>query len=141
MINESGIKAASPIGTDPEGDPITKTSTSEKVDSAIEDAYWKVNFSKQKYVKPRSQYTNYQPAYRLGYESRNRYPGKRYEEVETELQYDYENSKANAKLGWDKAKHAVRDAWHRVENALAGDAGRGTPPTQSRRKRMISTMD
>jgi hypothetical protein len=40
--------------------------------------------------------------------------------VESELQRDYEKSKANTSLSWEKAKHATRDAWERVEKARPG---------------------
>ena len=94
----------------------------EKMDPTAEDAYWKANFSKQKYVDRYADYASYQPAYRLGYEGRGRYPGKRYEEVETNLERDYEKTRGTVGLTWDKAKSATRDAWNRVEKALPGDA-------------------
>jgi phage tail tape-measure protein len=94
----------------------------EKIDPTVEEAYWKNNFSKQKYVEPNASFATYQPAYRTGYEGRSRYAGKQYDEVEADLQRDYEKSKGTASLSWEKAKHATRDAWHRVEKALPGDA-------------------
>jgi hypothetical protein len=92
----------------------------EKMDPTVEDAHWKTNYSKQSYVERNAAYATYQPAYRTGYEGRSRYPGKRYEEVEADLQRDYEKSSGNATLAWAKAKHATRDAWNRVEHALSG---------------------
>ncbi len=94
----------------------------EKIDPTVEDGYWKDNYSKRSYAEKNVSYDNYQPAYRTGYEGFSRYPGKKYEEVETDLQRDYNKSKGNSNLTWDKAKHATRDAWHRVEKALPGDA-------------------
>ena len=94
----------------------------EKMDPTVEDAYWKSNYSKQKYVDRNASYDSYQPAYRTGYEGRNQYPGKKYDEVEADLQRNYEKSKGNSTLAWDKAKHATRDAWNRVERAVPGDA-------------------
>jgi hypothetical protein len=32
--------------------------------------------------------------------------------------------KAKSRLTWENAKDAVRDAWHRTERALPGDADR-----------------
>ena len=96
----------------------------EKIDPTVEDAYWKTNYSKQKYVERNAPYSTYQPAYRTGYEGRNLYPGKKYEEVESDLQRDYEKSKDSAILSWDKAKSATRDAWNRVEKATPGNANR-----------------
>ncbi len=89
----------------------------EKLDPTAEDAYWKANYLKQKYVERETPYTTYQPAYRVGYVGRSQYAGKSFDEVEPELQRTYEKSKANAVLGWNKAKHATRDAWNRVEEA------------------------
>jgi hypothetical protein len=89
----------------------------EKMDPTVENAYWKANYSKQKYVDAGTKFDVFQPAYRAGYEGRNNYPGKSYEEVETLLQRDYEKSNANAVLRWDKAKKAARDAWNRGEKA------------------------
>jgi uncharacterized protein YcfJ len=93
----------------------------EKMDPTVEDAYWKANYSKQSYVDRNAVYATYQPAYRLGYEGRSRYPGKRYEVVEADLQRDYEKSRGTAGLSWEKAKSATRDAWNRVEKALPGN--------------------
>ncbi len=92
----------------------------ETMDPTVEDAYWKTNFSKQKYVERDAAYATYQPAYRTGYEGRTQYPGKKYEDVEANLQRDYEKSPGNATLGWDKARHATRDAWQRVDKAATG---------------------
>jgi hypothetical protein len=94
----------------------------EKIDPTVEDGYWKNNYAKQSYVDRNTPYESYQPAYRTGYLGRDRYPGKTFEQVETDLQRDYEKSNGNAPLSWDKAKHATRDAWNRVERALPGDA-------------------
>ena len=96
----------------------------EKIDPTVEDAYWRSNYSKQSYADRNTPYESFQPAYRTGYLGRSRYPGKKYEEVEADLQRDYEKSKGNATLTWDKARHATRDAWHRVDKALPANADR-----------------
>ncbi|MDX2111405.1 MAG: hypothetical protein SFY80_14330 [Verrucomicrobiota bacterium] len=85
----------------------------EGLDPTVEDTYWKANYLKQKYVAPNTPYSVYHPAYRTGYEGRNQYPGKTYEEVEAELQHNYEKARGNSTLRWDEAKHATRDAWNR----------------------------
>ena len=97
----------------------------EKIDPTAEDGYWKKNYATQTYAEKNVAYDAYQPAYRTGYEGFSRYPGKRYEDVETDLQRDYEKSKGKSSLTWDKAKYATRDAWHRVERTLTKtDSGR-----------------
>lgn len=87
----------------------------EMIDPTVEDAYWREEFSKTPYVEEGEPYETYQPAYRTGYEGYTRYPGKKYEEVESDLERDYETSRGNSTLSWGKAKSATRDAWHRVE--------------------------
>jgi hypothetical protein len=94
----------------------------EKIDPTVEDGYWKENYATRPYVDRDASYDTYQPAYRTGYEGYGRYAGKKYDEVESDLQRDYEKAKGNSNLPWDKAKHATRDAWHRVEEAIPGDA-------------------
>jgi hypothetical protein len=92
----------------------------EKIDPTVEDGYWRTNYSKRAYAVKNAPYDTYQPAYRAGYEGFIRHPGKRYEEVESELQRDYEKSRGNSSLSWDNAKLATRDAWRRVEEAQPG---------------------
>ena len=97
----------------------------ESMDPTVEEAYWKTNYSKRTYVESNAPYTLYQPAFRTGYEGRGQYPGKKFEEVETNLQRDYEKSRGNSTLSWEKARPATRDAWNRGEPAkgviIAGD--------------------
>jgi len=65
-------------------------------------------------------YEDYQPAYRMGYESYDRYAhtGRQYSDLEPELKSDYERTHGTTGLGWDKAKNAVRDAWDRAANSV-----------------------
>jgi hypothetical protein len=87
----------------------------EKIDPTVEDRYWQENYPTRPYAEREVPYEEYQPAYRTGYEGYGRYSGKKYEEVEADLQREYEQSKGHSKVGWDKAKYATQDAWHRVE--------------------------
>ncbi len=94
----------------------------ETIDPTLEDTYWRTEYVNRPYAKRDLPYESYQPAYRTGYEGYTRYSGKRFEEVESDLQRDYETYRGDSDLGWDEAKHATRDAWHRVERAIPGDA-------------------
>jgi phage tail tape-measure protein len=92
----------------------------EAVNPTVEEEYWRNNYSSRPYAKSGS-YDDFQPAYQYGWESYTRYRGRKFDEVEPELRKGWETGKYNAKLGWDKARDATRDAWHRVERALPGD--------------------
>lgn len=85
-----------------------------------EDQYWRQNHTAQPYYESNYTYEDYQPAYQTGYEAYSRYhsTGRTYSEIEPELQRDYERSYGNGKLGWEKAKQAVSDAWHRAEQSV-----------------------
>ena len=87
----------------------------EKIDPTVEDAYWKENYRNRHYVDKNASYDTYRPAYRTGYQAYSKYPGKSYDEVESELQRDYERSSDAATLKWENARHASRDAWNRVD--------------------------
>lgn len=91
-------------------------------DPALEDAYWRDNYSSRPYVNSGASYDEYSPAYRYGVESYSRYPNRSFDEVEPELSRDWGTARGNSSLEWEHAKHATRDAWHRVERALPGDA-------------------
>lgn len=85
-----------------------------------QDEYWRQNYTSRPYYQQGITYDRYQPPYRMGYESYARYrgTGRTYEDVEPELRREYERDYGSSGLGWEQAKHAVRDAWDRVEHAF-----------------------
>lgn len=100
-------------------------SVAERIDPTVEDAYWRDNYNSRPYYEQDYTYDDYSPAYRTGYEGYGTYyePGMTYDQAEPHLRRDYEERHGNtARLGWEKAKHATRDAWDRVERAIPGDA-------------------
>src|ERR1039458_3820265 len=98
------------------GCALSGKAVAESMDPTVEDAYWRTTYISRSYVDKASPYDIYQPAYRVGYEGYGRYTGKRYEEVEIDLQRDYEKTRSKLGLEWNKAKHATRDAWLRLEH-------------------------
>jgi hypothetical protein len=93
-----------------------------KADPKVEDAYWRENYSSRPYASADRTYDDYAPAYRYGVESYEKYPGRSFDEVEPDLSRDWQGARGQSSLEWEHAKHATRDAWHRVERALPGDA-------------------
>lgn len=100
----------------------------EKLDPTREDAYWRDNYASRPYVDAGASYDDYAPAYGLGYNSYSSYAGRRFEDIEPDLARDWGSKRGNSTLGWDKAKHATRDAWERVSNAVE----RATPGDSDR---------
>ena len=99
----------------------------EQIDPTREDAYWRENFSSRPYASGAT-YDDYGPAYGYGVNSYSKYAGRKFEDVESDLGRDWNNVKGNSSLTWDRAKHATRDAFHRVsdsvERAIPGDSDR-----------------
>ena len=99
-----------------------------KADPMVEDSYWRDNYGTRPYVQSGSTYDDYSPAYRHGVDAYNRYPDRHFDDVESDLGRDWQTTRGNSKLEWEQAKHASRDAWHRVkdtaERAMPGDADR-----------------
>lgn len=81
-----------------------------------EEAYWRENHPKQAFAQNRG-YGDYAAAYRTGIEGVRKYPGKSYEEIESDLARDYERAQPGSPLPWDHARHAVHAAWAK----LSGD--------------------
>jgi len=103
-------------------------SAAEAVDPTVEDEYWRNNYASRPYVEPGRTYDDYQSAYRTGYEGYGRHAetGRKFNEVEPHLRSDYETRHGGTGLAWDKAKHAARDAWDKVENTVTGSSDRNS---------------
>ena len=94
----------------------------EMLNPTAEEGYWSESHSTSAHGSDGAPYTEYAPAYKYGWESQPRYAGQRFEDVEDKLEPGWESAKGSSNLSWNKAKSAVRDAWHRVEHAMPGDA-------------------
>lgn len=96
----------------------------EKINPTEEDTYWRARYEETDYRDEERPYDYYQPAYRYGWESYGRYgaAGRSFDEIEPDLSRDWDTYRGESDLDWDRARPAVRDAWHRVERVLPGDA-------------------
>jgi len=89
-----------------------------------EDRHWRESYASRPYVREGSTYDEYRPAYQYGTTAAHRYQGRRWEDVESDLERGWNEAMGSSGSAWHHVKEAVRDAWHRVERALSGDAGR-----------------
>jgi hypothetical protein len=88
----------------------------ERIDPTVEDAYWRENYVSEPYYEPGRTYEDYEPAYRAGYEVRSRYGEPRtFDEVERDIEAEYNRRRAANGLGWDHARRPARAAWERVD--------------------------
>src|SRR5690606_9268305 len=90
------------------------------------DRYHRDRHHNTAYYKPDYDYdTDYRPAYRYGTYARSSHAGREWDDtLEADLGRGWDRVRGESRMGWEEAKHAVRDAWHGVERALPGDADR-----------------
>ncbi|MEO8359283.1 MAG: hypothetical protein ABI672_04575 [Vicinamibacteria bacterium] len=91
-------------------------SAAKSIDAARENTYWARQFKSEPYVERNLKYADYEPAYRFGWESYQRYEGRDFLDLYSELQRDWDAHRADSPLTWEKAKAASQAAWRRVEN-------------------------
>ncbi|WNZ24064.1 glycine zipper family protein [Leptolyngbya sp. NK1-12] len=91
-------------------------SAAEATNPTIEEAYWREQHQNRTDLHPERSYEAYQLAYQLGYESYVARAEQRttYQEVEPELEREYERRNDGSSVEWNDAKYAVRDAWERA---------------------------
>jgi len=87
----------------------------ENVDPTIESAYWQENYRDQDYVNDNDEYTQYEPAYRYGYESRARHDNSDFAAVEPQLEKEWDQYRGESSLEWSRARQATADAWKRAD--------------------------
>jgi hypothetical protein len=87
----------------------------EMIDPTAEEAYWRENYDTQPYYEVGYLYEDYHPAYRTGWEGRGRYEGRSFDEVERELEADYNRYRGSSRLDWDSNRIAARAAWDRFD--------------------------
>lgn len=71
-----------------------------------------------------SEWRDYEPAYKYSYDSYGQYQGKKFEDIESELERNWDTTRADSRLAWNEARGAVRDGWHHIERAMPGDLDR-----------------
>jgi hypothetical protein len=100
----------------------------EQIDPTGEDAYWRANYVSRPYVDRRYGYEDYGPAYGYGVAEYVRDPARRFDEVDADLERGWVERRGDSRLDWPSARHAARDAWNRVsdavERAVPGDSDR-----------------
>jgi hypothetical protein len=134
LVNTTGIRTAPGIGGATEQEISIETNTGiPGVDrigteaqptrfTADEDRYWRETHGSRHYANPASNYEEYQPAYQYGTDAVQRYQGRKWADVEGDLERGWNDARGGSSLAWGNVKDAVRAAWHRVERALPGDA-------------------
>jgi uncharacterized protein (TIGR02284 family) len=96
----------------------------EAINPTAEEAFWRENYDKEPYYESGRSFDDYAPAYRLGLSGRQRYEDQ-WTAVEPRLAPEWESNRGNSTLQWDRASHASRAAYERVDQQLRSNLGDG----------------
>ncbi len=99
----------------------------EAIDPTVEDAYWKQHFAKEPYYEPGKTYKDYAEAYRIGYEGRARFRPRTFEEVEEDLEIEYNKRRLQDAMTWQQCRAPAKAAWDRVERIIPAEQGSANP--------------
>jgi hypothetical protein len=88
----------------------------EDLDPVAEGDYWRENFRRRPYYEAEKEYSDYEPAYRYGWERAglSEYRNRGFEEVELDLQREWEDMPDETLPNWEDARGPARDAFERV---------------------------
>ncbi|HSE41498.1 MAG TPA: hypothetical protein VLH08_12120 [Acidobacteriota bacterium] len=82
-----------------------------------EEAYWKEKYKTQAYYNEGREYDDYATAFHYGWESaaKPENAGRKFEEIEPELERDWPSHRSSNDHTWQDFKDAVRDAYNRIQ--------------------------
>jgi hypothetical protein len=80
----------------------------------LDQQWWRENFRNRPYVSADRRFEDYEPGYRFGYESANRYRGKTWSDIEPRLRTDWDRFEGRGSSTWESMKDSVRDAWDSI---------------------------
>jgi len=93
-----------------------------RINPTIEDSYWRTAHKERPYAESNLTYDeHWRPAYRHGWEARMMHGGRKWEEVESDLEKSWAQRRGHSALDWARAKLATRDAWERLEGREGHD--------------------
>lgn len=88
---------------------------------ALEDRF-KPGLAQTPYYSAGRHWDDYAPAYRFGADSCQRHAGRRFDDVASQLEQEWETARHASRLGWVEARGAVEDAWSSALDECVGTA-------------------
>ena len=87
----------------------------ENIEPSLETEYWKNVYTSRPYVQTSDTWTDFEPAYRYGWEAHARRGTHNWDDrLESDLRSGWESAKGTSRLAWDRARDAVKDSWERA---------------------------
>jgi hypothetical protein len=86
----------------------------EMIDPTTDDTWLRDNFESRPYVQKGDNFEKYQPAYRYGGEAESRYGTDEFDNIEDELESDWDSRTEAAEMPWHHVREAVKDSYDRT---------------------------
>lgn len=104
-------------------DAYARTDNTYRAYAETDDAFGTA-YKEAEYYRDDYEYGDYRSAYRYGTQARSgaERDARWDDATESRLEQGWDKAKGESRLAWQDARHAVRDAWHKVERKLPGDA-------------------
>ena len=96
-------------------------SLAEAVNPTVYEDYWKDNFLKASYYTAGQEWTDYQPAYKLGYSAYDSNRGRTFDDIEADLKSKWDDTRGESRLTWVDARGAVHDGWNYVQSGAPAE--------------------
>ena len=99
---------------------LCRKAAGEALDPTVEDTYWRDSYASRPYVKKGSAYSDYQPAYRYGWEAAANpdYRHRQFTNVEPELERNSTTYRGPLQTEWRDVRDATRDSYERIRNRM-----------------------
>lgn len=95
------------------------------IDLEAEERYWREHHQGQPHAKQGSTFEHFAPAYRVGAEAAQKYPGKEFQDIEDDVALDYSKHQPGEALPWDHVRAASHAAWARASGLFDREPTRG----------------
>jgi hypothetical protein len=92
----------------------SRRSLDRRLNPIEQDLFWRRRFPREPYFEEGSEYADYAPAYRVGYESYPEHAGRSFDAMEPDLQARYDRDRSPSSLDWPRVRAAARAAWDRA---------------------------
>ncbi len=99
-------------------------SIAEAVNPTEYNQHFQTQYKSAPYYTSGREWSDYEPAYKYGYDTYGQYRGQKFDDIEGDLERNWDSTRANSRLAWNEARDAVRDGWHHIERKMPGDADR-----------------
>jgi hypothetical protein len=123
-----------PTGPDPRGGTLAGagvegahpgSSIADAIDPDDYAAYWRDRFTAQPMFLADFLWGDYEPAYRLGYDTYSSYASRDDDRADVELGRRWDDARGSSRLEWAEARYAVHDSWRALDHMMSGAGARG----------------